>query len=400
MAHKPTPMTTNIVWFKDPKLPSLDELIAFAQSLDQQYSGDSHNRNFVRRKLQDEIGISDPWDAYGGWTSFKERCGFIESAHARKLRNQTAKHTRVDHLRTASELRLTWGDIYTKPDNGERYKTIMGAGDFHDIETDPFALRMFIAKVAAVQPDVVSIHGDLFDMPSFSKHYQDPRVYDLVERIQKGHDILELIRDASPNSQIDLIEGNHEARIAKHIIELSPSTATVLNHFHGMGIRELLGLDRWQVNYIAKNDLMAFTDAQLKSDVTESEKVYWNTVWVRHHPPKQTNVAISGFHGHHHSHEVTSYMNPLSGSFEWHQLGCMHKRHASYTNGRKWNLGFITGVVDTYMERVSWDYTYVGDTCCQMGGKFYERREDEYYPALLCDLENRRNNRDNHILNK
>lgn len=390
---KKKPTHVSQIWFKDKNLPTKDELIKFTQELDKQYPGDTHNRGFVRAKLQELIAVTDPWEKLGmNWAEFKRQCGFSSSRATTKMINQASKHASVDQLRSASEERLSWGDIYTKPENGHRYKTIMGAGDFHDIEVDEFAFRMFIEKLRVSKPDVISIHGDMFDAPEFSKHFQDPREYELQTRIQKVHDMLGEMRDACPNSQIDLIEGNHEARISRHILEMSPATADILDHFHGMGIRELLGLDRFEVNYIAKGDLYAFTDAQMKRSVMESERIYWNTVWVRHHPPKMTNVTMPGFHGHHHSHQVTTYMNPLFGGFEWHQLGAMHRRQASYTDGRKWNLGFIFGVVDTDMQRVSFDYTHVGDTCCQMGGKFYERNPDEYYPALVADLENRLNN--------
>lgn len=386
---KKTPTTTGHIWFADPALPTKEELIKYAKDLDEKYPGDTHARGFLRKKLQDEIGITDPWEKLGmNWAEFKRQCGFASSRAATKLLNQASKHASADALRTASEERLSWGNIYTKPDNGERFKTIMGAGDFHDIEVDEFAFRMWIEKLRVAQPDIISIHGDMFDAPEFSKHFQDPREFHLVERIKKVHDMFAQMRDACPNAQIDLIEGNHEARIAKHILETDPATAALLDHFHGMGIRELLGLDKFEVNYIAKGDLYAFTDAQMKRSVGESERIYYNTLWVRHHPPLVKDVAMPGFHGHHHSHEVSSYSNPIFGGFEWHQLGAMHRRQASYTNGRKWNLGFVHVTIDTQFRRAIFDYTAVGDTCCHMGGKFYERRPEEYYGALQGDLDN------------
>ena len=253
-------------------------------------------------------------------------------------------------------------------------------------------VRMWIEKLRAVQPDVISIHGDMFDAPEFSKHMKAPIEYDLRGRITRVHDMLGDMREACPKAQIDLIEGNHEARIHRHIKETDPATADILDYFHGMDVRELLGLDRFQVNYIAKGDLHAFTDAQLKRSVLESERVYWNTLWVRHHPPKKENKSMPGFHGHHHSHEVTTHFNPAFGGYEWHQLGGMHKRQASYTDGRKWNTGFITAYIDVVMQRVTFDYTDVGDTCCVLGGRFYERLPNEYYPGLAADLDNRPNN--------
>jgi len=393
---KKQPTTTGNIWFKNPKLPTKDELIKYAKDLDKKYPGDTHARGFLRSKLQKEIGVTDPWEKVGmSWTEFKRQCGFAITRSASKLINQASKHASVDQLRSASEERLSWGNIYVKPDNGERYKTIMGAGDFHDIECDPFAWRMWITKLRAAKPDIISIHGDIFDAPEFSRHYQDPRDYDLRGRITRVHKMFAEMRDACPDAQIDLIEGNHEARIHRHILEMSPMTADILDYFHGMDIRGLLGLDQFEVNYVAKGDLFAFTDAQLKRSVLESERFYWNLLWVRHHPPRKDQVGYPGFHGHHHSHWVTTYWDVGKGSFEWHQLGGMHKRQASYTDGRKWNNGFVAGYVDLQMQRVTFDYTFVGDTNCVMGGQFFERHPDEYYQGLIADLDNRINNVEN-----
>ena len=390
---KKTPNTTNNIWFKNPNIPTREELIQYGKELDKQYPGDTYNRGFLRQKLKSEIGVCDPWEKVGlSWTEYKRQCGFAPSRAAMKLLNQSSRHASVSHLVGPSNERLTWGSRFIKPDNGERFKTVMGASDFHDIEMDEFAVRMFLRKLQYVQPDVVALNGDLFDAPEFSKHYQNPAEYELVKRIKKVHDLLDTIRNIVPDAQIDLIEGNHEARIARHILEVTPATAHILDYFHGMGIRELLGLDKYEVNYVAKGDLYAFTDAQLKASVLESERVYWNTLWVRHHPPKQTNVSIPGFHGHHHSHEVSTFNNPIYGAFEWHQLGAMHRRQASYTDGRKWNLGFTYVIVDTWKQRAVFDYTYVGDTFCQLDNEFHERHEDEYYPALIADIDNRQNN--------
>lgn len=387
---KKTPTTTGSIWFKDPKLPTKEELVAYAKDMDKKYPGDTHTRGFLRQKLQIEIGVTDPWEKLGmNWAQFKRECDFAPSRAASKLINQSSKHAEADRLRSASEERLSWGDIYTKPDNGEDITVVMGAGDFHDKECDPFAWRMWMEKLRAVQPDIISIHGDMFDAPEFSKHIQDPREYDLRGRIKIVHDMFGEMREACPDAQIDLIEGNHEARIHRHILEMNPATADILTYFHGLGIRELLGLDEFEVNYIAKGDLFAFSEAQLKKVVLESEAFYEKLLWVRHHPPKKDHVAYPGFHGHHHAHRVETYWDPGKGSFEWHQLGGMHIRQASYTDGRKWNNGFITAYIDKKMHRVNFDYTYVGDTSCILGGKFFERYPEEYYEGLKADLENR-----------
>jgi hypothetical protein len=324
---------------------------------------------------------------FGTFPAFLEAAELETSATTRALSNQIARHSRKDYLRSVSHSRLTWGNVYQKPDNGERFKTMLVASDFHDTETDPFCMRMFVEALQQIQPDVVCVNGDLFDLPEFSKHPKDPREWKLVERIQNGLAILETIRNVCPTATIDLIEGNHEARIIKFMLDNSPQLMEILSDHHDMDVRKLLRLDDYAVNYVATTDLAAFTDAQLLQGVRSSEKIYYNFVRARHHPPsKKDPVLMPGFHGHHHAHLVTTHWAHNLGSFEWHQLGAMHKRLASYTDGRKWNCGFLYAIMDTQYERVMFDYTVVGDTGCQLGGQFYERLPTEYYPKLLSDL--------------
>lgn len=370
----------------DPDNLSPNELIAIATQLANEHPYRQVTRNAFREKTQ----ISDTqWTkAFGTFSSFMEAAGLNTSAGTRKLANQVAKHARADYIRSVSEERLTWGSNFTKPDNGDRWKTIMVASDLHDTEADPFAVRMFIENIRQVQPDVVCINGDLFDLPEFSRHPNDPREWNLSGRIATGLDFLGRIREASPNSQIDLIEGNHEARVIKFLMTDAPMVMEHLSVAHGMDVRKFLRLDEYEVNYVAKGDLAAFTDAQLKKSVLTSEQVYWNFILARHHPPsKDIPIALPGFNGHHHRHEVMSLYNHHMGSYEWHQTGGLHKRRASYTEADvKWNCGYLYGVADTKYQRVNFQYTFVGDTGCQMGGQFYERLPDEYYPTLKDEL--------------
>lgn len=335
-------------------------------------------------------GLKDTsWIAhFGTFPAFLEQAGLETTAMTRTLTNQIARHARKDYIREVSHDRLSWGEIYKKPDNGERFKTMLIASDFHDTETDAFCMRMFVEALIQIQPDVVCVNGDLFDLPEFSKHPKDPRDWDLVGRINRGLSILETIRETCPTAQIDLIEGNHEARIVKFMVETSPHLMEVLSDHHNMDIRKLLKLDQYEVNYIATADLASFTEAQLTQSIRSSEKIYYGFVRARHHPPsKKDPVLMPGFHGHHHAHLVTTHWAHNLGSFEWHQLGGMHRRLASYTDGRKWNCGFLYAVVDTKYDRVNFDYTVVGDTGCQLGGQYYERLATEYYPQLKAELE-------------
>ena len=87
---------------------------------------------------------------------------------------------------------------------------------------------------------------------------------------------------------------------------------------------------------------------------------------------------------------VWTEYNAKMGSYEWHQMGGGHVRDASYTDGAKWNNGFLIVNVDTRYQSVNFDYTYVGETMSVSGGTWYYRNKSEFYPALREEMDKRR----------
>ena len=198
-------------------------------------------------------------------------------------------------------------------------------------------------------------------------------------RIKFAHtQILEPLRNACPNAQIDLIEGNHEARILKLFAEATPAVRAVLSDLHGMTLQSLLGLDRYEVNYVSKSNLSAWTKSDLRKELSNNYRIYYETV-LCHHLPQGETMGLPGCHGHHHRHTVNSHFSPVFGHYEWHQLGCGHKRSASYCEGERWGMGFALINVDTKTKATTFDYVPVSDFAVS-GGQWYYRQDNE--PAL------------------
>lgn len=151
---------------------------------------------------------------FGTFEEFKRQAGIKLSRQQHKLEREIAKHASVDHYRALEKERIVWGNKYEKPSHG-RFKTILVAADFHDIDCDPFALRIFldVARRSKGIIDLVCLAGDLFDLPEFSKWQQDPRDWNVAGRIRFVHNqILRPLRKILGSKiQIDLIEGNHES---------------------------------------------------------------------------------------------------------------------------------------------------------------------------------------------
>ena len=316
------------------------------------------------------------WNGYfGTFDEFKRQAGIILTRQQHQLEKHIAKHASVDHYRKLNIERQDYEAKYIR-ENTKRFKTIVTASDLHDIEIDPFFLRVFLDTIIRVNPDIVIFDGDIFDLPEFGKYGVDPREWDVVGRIKFVHDeIFRPIREALPDVQIDFIEGNHEARLLRHLGDSTPALKAVLSELHGFTVAKLLGLDEFQINYIAKCDLAAYSKADLNKELGKNYKIYWDC-FMAHHFPHAKNMGIPGVNGHHHKHEVWSLFNPVFGAYEWHQMGSGHKRDASYCAGEKWHNGFAIVNIDTLRRGVNFDYIPVTDFAVS-GGKWYYRDPDE-----------------------
>lgn len=340
------------------------------------------SRNFFRKAsgLKERV-----WTGFfGSFQEFKAAAGITRTRQVRAMEKAVAKHRSVDHYRAINRLRKGWGKQYDRP-NKNRHKVILAACDFHGQEADLFALRVFLDTAKRVQPDVVCLAGDIFDVAEFGRYDVDPREWSAVEEMNFVHgSLLGPLRKAVPDAQIDFIEGNHEARIARHFADSTPVMRAVLSDFHGMTLESLLGLDKHEINFVGQADLAAWTKRDHLRELRHNHKVYFDCV-LAHHFPHGRNRGLWGFCGHHHKHEMwtrhtfNTHVGELQ-QVEFHQLGAMHVRNASYTEGDKWSNGFALVHVDTKLKNVAIEYVNI-TSFAVVGGKYFTRTDSEASPA-------------------
>jgi hypothetical protein len=148
----------------------------------------------------------------------------------------------------------------------------------------------------------------------------------------------------------------------------------VLSDLHGFTVPKLLGLDKYEVNYVAPADLAVFTKANMKAQVRKNWTLLYDCL-AGHHFPQGRNLGIPGWNGHHHKHIVWSEANAVFGSYEWHQIGGGHKREASYCDGQNWSNGFLIVHVDTHDKRSQFEYIDTTNDHVAIGGKWYVRND-------------------------
>ena len=327
------------------------------------------SRNFFR--VNSTIAES-VWNRFfGTFQEYKRQAGVLLSRSQHQLEKQIAKHASVDHYREFDKERMDWGSKYIRK-NKTRFQTILFCADFHDKNTDSFTLSVLIDTAKRLKPDIVCIVGDLFDLPEFGRYTVDPREWDVVGRIQFVHEkILAPLRKAVPDAQIDMIEGNHEHRLLRHLCDATPALKAVLSDLHGLTMSSLLGLEKYEVNYIAKCGLTIYNLTDQKHELRKNYKVYFDAV-LAHHYPEGARLGMPGVNGHHHKLEVRTLHNETFGSYPWIQMGGIHRCDATYTNGEKWSNGFVIAHIDTQTKETLLEPITVGAFAC-VGGRYYYR---------------------------
>lgn len=331
-------------------------------------------RNFFRNESR---LAESAWNAhFGTFEEFKRQAGIILSRHAHRLERDIAKHASVDKMRAMNVEKRSYEGKYARPEGG-RWQSALVVSDVHDMHCDPFFRRVLMDVAKRSQPEIVVLNGDIYDLPEFSKHSRDPRDFNPLDRIRWVWKFLGDLRAAVPNAEIQFIEGNHEFRLLRHLAEETPAMLVMLAELHGFTVPKLLGLDRFEINLIARADMTAFNERDIKTQLARNYTTLWDGSLLFGHFPEMRNMGLPGASGHHHKHIVWTAYSPAHGPYEWHQTGCGHMREASYCNGERWANGFLLAHCDTLTRRTQFEYVDLSHTAAMVGGKWYSRSDGE-----------------------
>lgn len=334
------------------------------------------DRVISRSYFNQVSGISEStWSRHTGtFEEFKRQAEVILSRGARQMELHISKHASRDYMDPFNEEKRSFQGKYVR-DRGGRWGTVLVASDFHDIDCDDFVRRVFMDVAKRLEPDVIFLNGDMLDLPEFGKYDVDPRTWDVIGRIKWIHSFLAECREVSPESHIIYLEGNHEFRLLRHLSEATPALKTVLADLHGFTVSKLLGLDQFEVEYVAKADLRAWTNKDVTKELHGNSYLLWDQL-LGDHFPTGIKQGIPGWNGHHHQLKVTPLNTRVFGSSQWVQLPSGHVPNAEYCNGEQWNTGFMIVHADRHTKKSIFEPIIVRDFCCA-GGKYYYRQESE-----------------------
>jgi len=335
------------------------------------------SRDFFRKDITHLIKESDYISEFGTWPAFKVAAGIQSTRSALKQYKAFGQHSEVSDLRDYNHSKNNLKDIH-KREYYSRFQTFLVGSDQHDIECDPFYRRMFIEAAKLNNPTKIIFNGDLYDWYEFSSYKKRPENLKIGERILWVRNFMTDLRNTCPDAEFNLVEGNHEYRFIRHIIENSPHLAEVLD-INGYNIKKILGLDEFEVNYYANADLATFTNSDINNELRNNYYMFKDFLMFYHYPKGKNQFQMPGISGHHHKLQVWPMFNATYGTFKWMQIGGGAKRKAEYTDSAAaWQNGFALIHVDldnkknTVFEYI--DCTY---DMCRINGNTYFRNVNE-----------------------
>src|SRR5947209_1005966 len=127
------------------------------------------------------------------------------------------------------------------------YQLAVIANDFHIPFQDERALFLFKLFLRRERPDWLILNGDFQDFWEISRYDLTPRTgKEFRQEIEIGRQILRSVRRSLPRSRITWIEGNHEFRLRKYLIQ----NARELYGLPGLSVADLFDLKQLRIEYV------------------------------------------------------------------------------------------------------------------------------------------------------
>jgi len=360
----------------DPTATKMD-VVEDLRRVQEEHPNKSVSRNFYRMHGQYS---EKTWSRYfGTMEEFRSEAKLQLNRSGRKLEKDIARHASLDEARRFYRLQIEpWLGKYEKKEVRKGMVKLVVGSDFHDIEVDLFALAVFIDTCKVEQPDIIVLNGDIFDMYEFSRFDRDPRKINLRARFEFVHNnIFAPLRKACPNAQIDLIIGNHEHRILRHLAGASPDILPLLE-LNNISLSELLGLDKFEINLVSKGSTAAFQPKEIRAEMAKNWKMYFNCLVCNH--TGDENFGVTCISGHIHKPKMSTKVHVKEGPVNNVVTGCMCKPDADYTIRKTdWQLGFAIAYVDANSERVQVNNVLFNDNFVNVNGRYYFRDSEDAF---------------------
>src|SRR5947209_81369 len=233
------------------------------------------------------------------------------------------------------------------------YQLAVIANDFQIPFHDEKALLLFKLFLRRERPDWLILNGDLQDFWEISSYDLSPRSGKEFKReIEIGRSILRSFRRSLPRARITCIEGNHEFRLRKYLIQ----NARELYGLRGVSVPDIFDLKRLKIEYVPCHELATkFTDNFIRAGelyVGHCDKVSKNAAYAAKLLVEEKGVSLLQGHTHRFgAHARTTVDGRVLLGIENFS---MCSRRQSYVSHPNWQLGFSVVYVQPNNGRFQW----------------------------------------------
>lgn len=216
---------------------------------------------------------------------------------------------------------------------GKKTTKTVFISDVHYPFEDEAALHAVYDLIEDLQPEEVVLIGDLVDFYDVSRFSKDPkRIGNLQVEINEAKSGLKRLREIVPDSKIYYIEGNHERRLEKYLME-NPELASL----DALSVENLLGLKELDIDYYPLGrDLKLGKYWIIHGDEDSGGKLsQYSAGSAKATTEKFGTSIIMG-----HSHRLGSFYKTLYDGeiLEAYEIGCL-STDLDYIHNANWQRG-------------------------------------------------------------
>jgi predicted phosphodiesterase len=252
--------------------------------------------------------------------------------------------TEIDRLKALSKKSLP--KIEPRKGKAAKHSIIVVVPDSHGEHIDIPARNAFLRDLARIKPQRIVLLGDHLDAGGTFSTHQKSYTEELVESydsdVAATNEFFDLMRDASPDSRWDYLEGNHEGHISRFIARNFQNHRDAKMVLDRLGPEAVLHLKDRECAYYKRSEW--YQNISIPGTIRIGKVYFTHGIAAGKHATSThlERFAASVFHGHTHRAQSATTRTVTSDGISAYCPGTLAKLQPLYahTNPTGWSHGF------------------------------------------------------------
>lgn len=229
----------------------------------------------------------------------------------------------------------------------------VAAGDIHGMRMDRAAVGAFLRDVAALDPDEVVIGGDLVECGGWlAKHQPIGYVaycdYSYQEDIAAAAWFLDELQKAAPRAQVHYIEGNHEDRVERWIVDQVMAAKRDAQFLHdAFSPSALLRLHDRGISYYRRSEI--YVDGLPRGWIKLGEMYFTHSLTYSRNAARDAAQKTAGSVTYWctHRRDAATIVFPTVGLVEAFNPGCLSQMQPiwKHSDPTTWSQGYAVDFI-------------------------------------------------------